>query len=174
MQLADGRRLDAAQNIDNYLRLSSVTGSSPPNRTEIIWTRDDIDLFNQHAPKWVQRMLMAGCETGLRSADLIQVKMCHFEETPHGKRLRFRTRKRGQIAYIPAVQTLESSRIGTPDGQETLLVSRLSKPLSARWVSNQITKWRRTEYQLRALSDRAATNFRFPPFLLKNYSLIEA
>jgi len=113
------------------------------NRTEIIWTRGDVELFNRHAPDWVQRILTAGCETGLRAADLVQVRLDHFEDTPHGKRLRFRTSKRGQIAYIPASETLEKLISETGDGQETLLVSERGQPLSARWASNQITKWRR-------------------------------
>lgn len=113
------------------------------NRTEIIWTRGDLDLFSKHAPNWIQRILMAGCETGLRASDLVQVSLDHFEDTPHGKRLRFRTSKRGQIAYIPATETLEKLVSETPERQETLLVSELGKPLSARWASNQITKWRR-------------------------------
>ena len=77
------------------------------NRTEIIWTSGDFAQFNKYAPEWVQRILTAGCETGLRAADLVQVKMDQFEDTPHGKRLRFRTSKRGQIAFIPATAALE-------------------------------------------------------------------
>jgi len=113
------------------------------NRTEIIWTSGDIAQFKKHAPKWVQRILTAGCETGLRAADLVQVKMDQFEDTSHGKRLRFRTSKRGQIAYIPVTPALEKLIAETPEGQEVLLVSELGRPLTARWASNQITKWRR-------------------------------
>ena len=69
--------------------------------------------------------------------------MDQFEDTPHGKRLRFRTSKRGQIAYIPATSALEKLIAETPEGQDVLLVSELGRPLTARWASNQITKWRR-------------------------------
>ncbi|WP_292284988.1 hypothetical protein [Marivita sp.] len=69
--------------------------------------------------------------------------MDQFEDTPHGKRLRFRTSKRGQIAYIPATSALEHLIAETPKEQEILLVSELGRPLTARWASNQITKWRR-------------------------------
>lgn len=71
------------------------------------------------------------------------MRLDHFEDTPHGKRLRFRTSKRGQIAYIPASGALEKLIAEARDGQETLLVSERGQPLSARWASNQITKWRR-------------------------------
>ena len=128
------------------------------NRTEIIWTSGDIAQFNKHAPKWVQRILTAGCETGLRAADLVQVKMDQFEDTPHGKRLRFRTSKRGQIAYIPATSALEKLIAETPEEQEVLLVSELGRPLTARWASNQITKWRR-EAQISSVDRRAREDF---------------
>jgi len=113
------------------------------NRSEIIWTRGDLAQFNAHAPRWVQRILAAGCETGLRAADLVKVRRDHFEITPGGMRLRFRTSKRGQIAYIPVTETFKTILDETPENQETLLVSELGRPLSARWASNQITKWRR-------------------------------
>ncbi|GAA6208459.1 hypothetical protein NBRC116601_17520 [Cognatishimia sp. WU-CL00825] len=45
------------------------------NRTEIIWTSGNIAQFNKFAPKWVQRILTAGWETGLLGADLVKVKM---------------------------------------------------------------------------------------------------
>ncbi|NVK57158.1 MAG: tyrosine-type recombinase/integrase [Alteromonadaceae bacterium] len=113
------------------------------NRTEIVWTSDDLKRFNLVAPRWVQRILAVGCETGLRVSDLVQVRLDQFEKTQHGQRLRFRTSKRGRVAYIPVTHSLRCLLEETPNGQETLLVSELGKPLSARWASNQITKWRR-------------------------------
>jgi len=134
------------------------------NRTEIIWTSGDVAQFKQYAPNWVQRILTAGCETGLRAADLVQVKMDQFEDTPHGKRLRFRTSKRGQIAYIPATSGLEKLLLETPEDQQLLLVSEVGRPLTARWASNQITKWRReaqippwTDGREKTLSDTRGT-----------------
>jgi len=113
------------------------------NRTEIIWTSGDFAQFKKYAPEWVQRILTAGCVTGLRAADLVQVKMDQFEDTPRGKRLRFRTSKRGKNAFIPATSALEKLIAETLEPQEMLLVSELGRPLTARWASNQITKWRR-------------------------------
>jgi hypothetical protein len=72
-----------------------VVGHYQSNRTEIIWTSGDIAQFNKNAPKWVQRILTARCETGLRAADLVQVKLDQFEDTSYGKRLSFRASKRG-------------------------------------------------------------------------------
>jgi integrase len=54
-----------------------------------------------------------------------------------------KTSKRGRVAYIPVTPELQRLIEETPDGQEMLLVSELGRPLSARWASNQITKWRR-------------------------------
>lgn len=113
------------------------------NRSEIVWTSADIEAFNKVAPDWVQRILLLGCETGLRVADLVQVRKKHFEDTKAGKRLRFKTAKRGRTAYIPATTGLKELLDATPESQQTLLVSQLGRPLSARWASNQITKWRR-------------------------------
>ncbi|WP_260012486.1 tyrosine-type recombinase/integrase [Leisingera aquaemixtae] len=114
-----------------------------PNRTEIIWTNADLARFNNHAPSWVQRILAVGCETGLRVADLVEIRLSQFETTASGRRLRFRTKKRGQTAYIPVTQELARVIDETPEGQERLLVTELGRPLTARWASNQITKWRR-------------------------------
>ncbi|MEM5478082.1 tyrosine-type recombinase/integrase [Pacificibacter sp. AS14] len=60
-----------------------------------------------------------------------------------GRVLRCKTKKRGRMAYIPVTETLAQLIDETPEGQETLLVSQLGKPLAGRWASNQITKWRR-------------------------------
>ncbi|MCA0846068.1 MULTISPECIES: tyrosine-type recombinase/integrase [Rhodobacterales] len=113
------------------------------NRSEIVWTPADIEAFKKVAPGWVQRILLLGCETGLRVSDLVQVRVDHFEDTRSGKRLRFKTGKRGRVAYIPVTTGLAELVEATPAGQETLLVSQLGHHLSARWASNQITKWRR-------------------------------
>ncbi|QPM89003.1 tyrosine-type recombinase/integrase [Pseudooceanicola algae] len=113
------------------------------NRSEIVWTPADIEAFSKVAPEWVQRILMLGCETGLRVADLVKVRRNHFEKTTHGKRLRFKTGKRGRVAYIPVTHGLQTLLETTPDGQETLLVGQLGDPLTPRWASHQITKWRR-------------------------------
>lgn len=114
-----------------------------PRRAEIVWTSNDLKLFNACAPRWVQRILAAGCETGLRVADLVQIEVNKLEDTPHGRRLRMKTSKRGRVAYIPVTPELQRLIEETPDGQEMLLVSELGRPLTARWASNQITKWRR-------------------------------
>lgn len=113
------------------------------DRSEIVWTPADIKAFNKVAPQWVQRILMLGCETGLRVSDLVEVRKDHFEDTAHGKRLRFKTGKRGRVAYIPVTNGLQALLDATPESQETLLVGQLGDPLQSRWASNQITKWRR-------------------------------
>ncbi|MBU2889111.1 tyrosine-type recombinase/integrase [Celeribacter halophilus] len=114
-----------------------------PNRSEIVWTTDDLRAFKACAPNWVSRILVAGCETGLRVSDLVKVRLDQFEETPYGRRLLCKTNKRQQMAYIPVTAALAELIEETPRGQETLLVNKRGKPLTARWASNQITKWRR-------------------------------
>ncbi|WP_434286253.1 tyrosine-type recombinase/integrase [Celeribacter sp. SCSIO 80788] len=113
------------------------------NRSEIVWTSEDLKAFKACAPNWVWRILAVGCETGLRVSDLVKVRLDQFEETPYGWRLPYRTSKRGRMAYIPVTQELARLIEGAPAGQEALLVSQLGRPLTPRWASNQITKWRR-------------------------------
>ncbi len=48
-------------------------------RSEIVWTLADIEAFKKVAPGWVQRILLLGCETGLRVSELMQVRIDHFE-----------------------------------------------------------------------------------------------
>jgi integrase len=114
------------------------------NRSEIIWTLADRDLVAKKAPEWVTRILEAGCETGLRAADLVKLDLKeHIETDGNNRRLKVLTAKRKRKAYIPVTERLAKIIDETPKGQSLLLVSHRGKPLTKRWASNQITKWRR-------------------------------
>lgn len=114
------------------------------DRSEIIWTLEDRELVAKKAPDWVVRILEVGCETGLRAADLVKLDIGKHVET-HGssRRLKVLTAKRKQKAYIPVTGRLAKIIDATPEGQQMLLVSQRGLPLTKRWASNQITKWRR-------------------------------
>lgn len=115
-----------------------------PDRSHIVWTMEDREAMRKHAPKWVSRILEAGCETGLRASDLVKLDLTkHVEVTGRTKRLRIRTAKRKRVAFIPVTEGLERLINETPHGQSRLLVGEKGGDLSARWASNKITEWRR-------------------------------
>lgn len=114
------------------------------NRSEIIWTPEDRDAVSKSAPLWVVRILEVGCETGLRPSDLVNLDLeKHVEVTEGIRRLRVKTAKRKQVAYIPVTKRLGEIIDQTPQGQQFLLAGEKKGRVSARWASNQITKWRR-------------------------------
>jgi integrase len=114
------------------------------DRSEIIWTPEDRDAVAKIAPPWVMRILEVGCETGLRPSDLVDLELeKHIEVTGTSRRLRVKTAKRNRFAYIPVTQRLGEIIDQTPQGQQFLLAGDRKERVSARWASNQITKWRR-------------------------------
>lgn len=114
------------------------------NRSEVIWTMADRKAFAEKAPKWVTRILETGCETGLRAADLVNLDLeKHIKTEGSNRRLTVVTVKRKRKAYIPVTDRLAKIIDETPKGQQLLLVSHQGQPLTKRWASNQITKWRR-------------------------------
>lgn len=76
------------------------------DRAEIVWTPADREAVDAIAPMWVRRVLMAACETGLRSGDLIRLSWVHVEAMPLGRRIRVRTKKRGIHATIPVTPAM--------------------------------------------------------------------
>jgi len=114
------------------------------DRSLIVWTPEDREAVANKAPKWVSRILEAGCETGLRASDLVKIDLeKHVEITGRVRRLRVVTAKRKRVAYIPVTERLAELIDQTPQGQQYLLVSETKQPLTARWASNKITEWRR-------------------------------
>ncbi|WP_299303590.1 site-specific integrase [uncultured Litoreibacter sp.] len=115
-----------------------------PNRSEIVWTTEDRNTFAEKAPKWAIRILEAGCETGLRPADLVSLDLeKHIQTTRKGRRLCVDTAKRKRTAYIPITDRLAQIIDETPQGQQFLLVDGRGKKVTARRASNEITRWRR-------------------------------
>ncbi len=128
------------------------------DRSLIIWTPEDRVAFAKAAPKWVSRILEAGCETGLRASDLVKIDLeKHVEVTGRVRRLRVLTAKRKRVAYIPVTERLAELIDQTPQGQQYLLVSERKQPLTARWASNKITEWRRVAEVPRAEDGREKT-----------------
>lgn len=112
------------------------------DRSEIVWTPTDIEAFNKKAPGWVRRILGVALETGLRPGDLIQLTRNHIEDTPHGRRLKVRTNKRGRIASIPVTPNLALILNETPRDQILILTSANGKPLTEHRASEGVRQWR--------------------------------
>ncbi len=112
------------------------------DRSEIVWTPADREAFNAVAPEWVRRILGAGCETGLRPADLIKLTKAHIEDTPLGRRLRVRTNKRNRLAHIPITPALAVVIDATPPGRLLILTNASSQPLTPHRASEGVRQWR--------------------------------
>lgn len=111
-------------------------------RAEIVWTPEDRAMIENVAPDWVRRIVVAGCETGLRPHDLSQIHRGQVELTPHGRRLKVRTRKRNKYAYIPVTTELGAVIDQTPSNRTFILASASGKALTARAASNAVMYWR--------------------------------
>lgn len=105
------------------------------DRSEIVWTSADREAFDAVAPEWVRRILCAGCETGLRPADLIKLTPAHVETTPGGRRLRVRTNKRKRLAHIPITPELAAVIDATPKGRLLILTNASGDPLTPHRAS---------------------------------------
>ncbi|SIT81926.1 tyrosine-type recombinase/integrase [Pontibaca methylaminivorans] len=112
------------------------------DRSEIVWTPAYREVFNAIAPEWVRRILCAGCETGLRPADLIKLASTHVEQTPRGRRLRVRTNKRKRLAHIPITPALAEVIDTTPPDRLLILTNANGNPLTPHRASEAVRQWR--------------------------------
>jgi len=112
------------------------------DRSEIVWTNEDILRFERVAPRWVQRILCVASETGLRPGDLIRLNWSHIENTREGRRVRIRTNKRGQVASIPVTPRLGVVLDETPTDRLLILVSHTGRSLTEHRASEAVRQWR--------------------------------
>ncbi len=113
-----------------------------PNRAEIVWTLEDIDLFCSNSPEYAQRILVAACETGLRPGDLSKLTWAHVKQTPQGRRIQVRTSKRKRLATIPVSRKLEELLEKTPRDRMLILVGDNGQALSSESASKAVSRWR--------------------------------
>lgn len=112
------------------------------DRSEVVWTPSDREAIDAIAPEWVKRLLCVACETGLRPGDLIKLTRAAVEQTPHGRRLRVRTKKRGRLAHIPITPALARAIDATPDDQMLILTNASGGPLTEHRASEGLRQWR--------------------------------
>lgn len=112
------------------------------DRSEIVWTPEQRESVCVIAPEWVQRILIAGCETGLRPADLVRLHRNQIEKTPQGRRIRIRTNKRKRTATIPVTPDMALLIDTTPADRMLILVSDRGQPMTNRHASDSLRYWR--------------------------------
>lgn len=79
------------------------------SRADIIWTKQEIDLMIEKAPRYISNLLVMATETGLRPGDLRKLSWAHVQEIGKGNRRIFlKTNKsRGRnSASIPVTPRL--------------------------------------------------------------------
>lgn len=109
-------------------RLKGIRGVYRSNRSEVIWTEDEIAAFVSGAAPHVGRILIAATETGLRPEDLHQLTRFHIHHTPRGRRITITTRKRGRLVSIPVTPAMAALIDATPNGQSVLLATASGDP----------------------------------------------
>lgn len=112
------------------------------DRSEVVWTPSDCEAIYSRAPDWVCRILCVACETGLRPGDLIKLARTAVEQTPHGRRLRVRTSKRGRVAHIPITPDLAKVIDATPKDRLLILTNASGGPLTEHRASEGLRQWR--------------------------------
>ncbi len=113
------------------------------DRAHITWTPAYIEQFLSVAPENIGRVLIAATETGLRPADLVQLRRFNVETLPSGnRRLRVPTRKRGVYAHIPITPKMAEIIDSAPDGQEYILTNPSGKQWTERYASQRLSHWK--------------------------------
>lgn len=112
------------------------------DRSEVVWTKADRAAIADRAPGWINRILTAACETGLRPGDLIRLERGHIEATPKGRRIRLKTKKRGRVAWIPVTPEMGQIIDETPEDRALILVSERGLPLTEHRASEGLRQWR--------------------------------
>lgn len=102
------------------------------DRSEIVWTTSQREAVCAIAPEWIQRILIAACETGLRPGDLITLIRGQIEATPMGRRIRIRTNKRKRLATIPVTPEMAKVLDATPQDRILILTNANGGPLTGR------------------------------------------
>lgn len=112
------------------------------DRADVIWRPDQVAAFCEVAPEWVRRILVTAVETGLRPSDLVRLTWRHIEQTPRGRRIRIRTKKRKRVAVIPVTPAVAEVLDTTPRDRPLILVSERGRPLTEHRASEGVRQWK--------------------------------
>jgi len=126
--------------------LLNLNKNTKSNRAEIIWTRKEIDLMVDQAPRYVGRILMAAVETGLRPGDLQMLIRSDFQKSNQNDgRIVMMTRKSNgkNAASIPVSWRMAQMIEELPVDQERIVVAGDGQVFeNSDSLGRAISKWR--------------------------------
>ena len=136
--------LDRGWLIQHHLQKIKKLYSS--DRSEIIWTEEEINEFCAIAPLWLKRVLIVATETGLRPGDLHQLNRSHIKDT----RIVLRAQKNGRMVSIPITNKLRKTLDETPSDQFQILVGSRGNPLKkANQFGQKLGEWKKNHTNIR-------------------------
>jgi integrase len=117
------------------------------DRSDMVWSQNEIDEFCSIAPQHVANILIVATETGLRSGDLIKLNRTHLKKTDYGTRIEMMTNKRGRVVSIPVTQTLQNLINEIPATQLQFLVGCKGLPHgNPNRLGQLITLWKKKTF----------------------------
>lgn len=127
----------------NHLR--GMTKLYSVDRSDIIWTDEEIEAFVSTAPRWLGRILIAATETGLRPDDLRRLSRSHVKETEAGARIYMRTGKRQRIVSLPVTPAMARVIEETPRDRLVILAGAKGRPYASATSLGQAVHRHRDE-----------------------------
>jgi len=103
------------------------------DRSEIIWTQDDIDRVAAVASPEILRALKLACLTGLRKGDLLRLTWRHVNDLS----IDMKTSKTQRAAVVPLYDELRSLLAEIPHRADTVLTNSRGEPwqgFGASWT----------------------------------------
>lgn len=117
------------------------------DRSDMVWSQNEIDEFCAIAPQHVANILIVATETGLRPGDLIKLNRTHLKKTDYGTRIEMMTNKRGRVVSIPVTQTLQNLINEIPATQLQFLVGCKGLPHgNPNRLGQLITLWKKKTF----------------------------
>lgn len=132
--------LDRALLRQHHLR--QIKSTHRLNRAEVFWLSGETEAFEKGAPPHVARILVAACETSLRSGDLVELGRAHLHPTPGGQRLVVWTKKRRRLASIPMRPRMVGLIADAPPNQNVFLVNRGEPYQHENYLGDAVSTWR--------------------------------
>lgn len=128
--------------LSEFHHLADIKGVYSVDRSEFIWTDEEIERTISAAPEPVKRAIIIASETGLAPVDMVGLTTGNITKTASGRYLRGRRAKTQQSYSIPVTPRL-AEVLDSSDDMLILKSIRGGGPWTPRQVSRQITKYAR-------------------------------
>ena len=117
------------------------------DRSEIVWSQNEIEEFCLIAPQHVANILIVATETGLRPGDLIKLNRSHLRTTDYGLRIELTTNKRGRKVSIPVTPKMQELIDNLPPTQLQFLVGAKGQPWKlSDSLGKEISKYKKKTF----------------------------